>query len=62
MAFKLGTHPYGLPWVLHEDQIATMLKGVTRLTPPAFRQDKRKPVNHSDDVAHQGQDQPDQPL
>ena len=35
---------YGLPWVLHEDQIATMLKGAARLAPPAIKQDKRKPV------------------
>jgi hypothetical protein len=35
---------YGLPWVLHEDQIATMLKGVTKLAPPTVKQDKRKPV------------------
>ena len=35
---------YGLPWVLHEDQIATMLKGATRLAPPAVKQDKCKPV------------------
>jgi hypothetical protein len=35
---------YSLPWVLHEDQIATMLKGIAKLTPPAVKQDKRKPV------------------
>jgi hypothetical protein len=35
---------YSLPWVLHEDQIATMLKGVAKLAPPAVKQDKRKPV------------------
>lgn len=35
---------YGLPWVLHEEQIATMLKGVAKLAPPALKQDKRKPV------------------
>ena len=35
---------YSLLWVLHEDQIATMLKGVARLAPPAVKQDKRKPV------------------
>jgi site-specific recombinase XerD len=35
---------YGLPWVLHEDQIATMLKGATKLAPPTVKQDKRKPV------------------
>ena len=35
---------YGLLWVLHEDQIATMLKGAARLAPPAIKQDKRKPV------------------
>ena len=31
---------YGLPWVLHEEQIATMLKGVAKLTPPTLKQDK----------------------
>ena len=35
---------YGLPWVLHEEQIATMLKGAAKLVPPALKQDKRKPV------------------
>lgn len=35
---------YRLPWVLHEEQIATMLKGVAKLAPPALKQDKRKPV------------------
>jgi integrase len=35
---------YSLPWVLHEDQIATMLKGIAKLAPPAVKQDKRKPV------------------
>ncbi|KAN0084277.1 hypothetical protein V8E55_007781, partial [Tylopilus felleus] len=29
---------YGLPWVLHEEQIATMLKGVAKLAPPALKQ------------------------
>ncbi|KAN0084599.1 hypothetical protein V8E55_008103 [Tylopilus felleus] len=35
---------YGLPWVLHEEQIATMLKGIAKLAPPALKQDKHKPV------------------
>jgi hypothetical protein len=35
---------YSLPWALHEDQIATMLKGVAKLTPPTVKQDKHKPV------------------
>ncbi|KAN0091428.1 hypothetical protein V8E55_004994 [Tylopilus felleus] len=35
---------YRLPWVLHEEQIATMLKGIAKLTPPALKQDKRKPI------------------
>jgi len=29
----------GLPWALHEDQISTMLKGVTKLAPPNTKQD-----------------------
>ena len=35
---------YGLPWILHKEQIATMLKGAAKLTPPAVKQDQRKPV------------------
>ena len=35
---------YGLPWVLHEEQISTMLKGATKLAPPAVKQDKHKLV------------------
>ena len=35
---------YGLPWVLHEEQIATMLKGAAKLAPPAIKQDQCKPI------------------
>ena len=35
---------YGLPWALHKDQIATMLKGAMKLAPPTVRQNKRKPI------------------
>lgn len=35
---------YGLPWVLHEEQIAMMLKGITKLVPSVLKQDKCKPV------------------
>ena len=33
---------YGLPWVLHEEQIATMLKGAAKLAPLAVKQDQCK--------------------
>ena len=35
---------YGLPWVLHEDQVHMMLKGAAKLTPLAVKQDKHKPI------------------
>ena len=35
---------YGLPWVLHKDQISTMLKGAAKLAPPTVKQDKCRPV------------------
>ena len=35
---------YGLPWVLHEEQIVTMLKGAAKLAPPAVKQDRCKPI------------------
>ena len=35
---------YRLPWVLHEDQVHTMLKGAAKLTSLAVKQDKCKPV------------------
>ena len=35
---------YGLPWVLHEDQVHMMLKGAAKLAPLTVKQDKCKPV------------------
>ena len=35
---------YGLPLILHEDQICTMLKGAAKLAPPTVKQDKHRPV------------------
>ena len=35
---------YRLSWTLHEEQISTMLKGATKLAPPAIKQDKHEPI------------------
>ncbi|KIN99399.1 hypothetical protein M404DRAFT_155141 [Pisolithus tinctorius Marx 270] len=36
----------GLPWILHEDQIATMLKGASKITPPSSKQNFASQSQH----------------